>query len=91
MAKYKIYEYDVYKDPDGTYMINERYETGTAMIDIDDITDKELKQGLKRLFGLKRNIRLSSLNVDGDNDVITLDYVANGEVIPIGRLERDYE
>jgi len=91
MAKYKIYEYDVYKDVDGVYTVNEQYEVGTAMIDIDDITTKELKQGLKRLFGLKRNIRLSSLYVDGDDDVITLDYAANGETIPIGHLERDYE
>lgn len=89
MAKYKIYEYDIYRDIDGTYTVNERYNTGTAMIDIDDITTKELKQGLKRLFGLKRNIRLSSLSVDGDDDVITLDYAANGETIPIGHLERD--
>ncbi len=91
MAKYKIYEYDVYIDVDGTYMVNERYEIGTAMIDIESVTGKELKQGLKRLFNLKRNIQLSSLSVDGDDDVITLDYVANGETIPIGHLKRDYE
>ena len=91
MAKYKIYEYDVYKDVDGVYTVNEQYEVGTAMIDIESVTGKELKQGLKRLFNLKRNIQLSSLSVDGDDDVITLDYVANGETIPIGHLKRDYE
>ena len=86
MSKYAVFEYSAYKF-NGQYEIDNQYHTHDVEID-DEITIKELKRQLKKIFNLKPNIRLSSLQVDGDDSIIILDYATMRDYIPIGHLDK---
>ena len=83
---YRAYEYfDFYKDLDGSIIPNNQTEIGEVFID-DTIDIKTLKRYLKKLFGLKSNIRLNSLQVDWNLDIIIVEYVTRYGIVPIGYL-----
>ena len=83
---YRVYEYyDLWKE-EGQYIPNGQADLGVVAID-DAIDDKEFKRFIKRLFNLKRNIRLENLQIDGDLDIIIIDYVTKKHgAVPIGHL-----
>ena len=84
---YRVYEYyDLWKE-EGQYVANGQADLGVVAID-DAIDDKEFKRFIKRLFNLKRNIRLENLQIDWDLDVIIIDYVTKKYgAVPIGHLD----
>ena len=83
---WEVWEYtDVYRE-NKTWGVNDQCHTSDVYIDIDNMTDDELKRALKKLFGLKRSIRLKNLWVDGVETIITLDYIHKGESVPIGYI-----
>lgn len=84
---YRVYEYyDLWKE-EGQYISNGQADLGVVAID-DAIDDKEFKRFIKRLFNLKRNIRLENLQIDWDLDVIIIDYVTKKYgAVPIGHLD----
>ena len=83
---YRACEYfDLYKDLDGSIIPNNQTEIGEVFID-DTIDIKTLKRYLKKLFGLKSNIRLNSLQVDWSLDIIIVEYVTRYGIVPIGYL-----
>jgi len=86
MSKYAVFEYSAYKF-NGQYEIDNQYHTHDVEID-DEITIKELKRQLKKIFNLKPNIRLSSLQIDGDDSIIILYYATRRDYIPIGHLDK---
>ena len=83
---YRACEYfDFYKNLDGSIIPNNQTEIGEVFID-DTIDIKTLKRYLKKLFGLKSNIRLNSLQVDWSLDIIIVEYVTRYGIVPIGYL-----
>mgnify|MGYP001257684618 FL=1 len=84
---YRVYEYyDLWKE-EGQYIPNGQADLGVVAID-DTIDIKTLKRYLKKLFGLKSNIRLNNLWIDWDLDIIIIDYVTkNYGAVPIGHLD----
>ena len=82
---YRVYEYyDLWKE-EGQYIPNGQADLGVVAID-DTIDIKTLKRYLKKLFGLKSNIRLNSLQVDWSLDIIIVEYVTRYGIVPIGYL-----
>jgi len=84
---YRVYEYyDLWKE-EGQYIPNGQADLGVVAID-DTISEEELKRFIKKLYGLRRNIRLNNLWIDWDLDIIIIDYVTKKcGAVPIGHLD----
>lgn len=69
MSKYQLYSYDLICDGEkGNYSVNDIYRTGIVVEIPENITDKKLVKLLKREGIIKKNIRHSSIIIEGDSD-----------------------
>jgi hypothetical protein len=94
--RYDIITYDVWGNEREGYEVNAAYRAGNVDISLDMFlpsseSNLQLKREIKRIFGLNRNIRLSSLDLDYDYMTqdrprcIRIEYAPTG--FPIGELQ----
>ena len=66
MKKYKLYGYEVWKDAENSYYVNDIYSS-TIIIDLpDEPTDRQIIKALKDAEFLKKNFRYASFEIDGE-------------------------
>ena len=64
--KYEIISYDVWGNKKDGFEVNDAHHTGLEIEIADGATDKEIVQALKRAGFLKRGLRYSSIEIDGE-------------------------
>ena len=82
---YKACNYDVWGNKKEGYEVNDVYLVNSEVKIKKDISDNDLKREVKKIFDLKRNIRLSSIDIEGE-DIYTLYFNYNIDNYPIGEL-----
>lgn len=82
MARYRLYNYDVWGNEHDGFEVNDVYRTSTIVDIPDDANDETIIRILKAEGAIKRNIRFKSIEIDGE-----LEYSLYFTYRPTGRPE----
>ena len=66
MAKYEIYDYDVWGNPKDGYEVNDVYSTGIEIEIPDEATDEQIIKQLKNVGFLRKGLHARSFSIDGE-------------------------
>ena len=95
--KLTVRSYDVWGNPKEGYTVNDTYTDCDDLFIAEEIwlNESSLKRLCKKEFALKRNIRLSSISIEGDDKYSTFTYDPTGypigEFIVTKRIEEEGE
>lgn len=88
MVKFTAWTYDVWGNKRDGFEVNDRSKVGTFSCDLGTWkNERTLKQLAKDILGVKRNVRLSSISVDGDDMAAYFEY--EPDAYPLGEFVRE--
>lgn len=84
--KCSAYSYDVWGNKKDGFEVNDTFCISNELFISADVMefDDKLIRHMKKIFNIKRNVRIGSIAVSGDDKMITFDYSPEG--YPIGHL-----
>lgn len=85
--KFDLHTYDVWGNERDGFEVNDRYMRRDVIEVPDDATDADFILALKRAGWLKRNVRVSSIGIEGESDY-TLYFTHTPTGYPLFELER---
>lgn len=84
---YKIYDYDVWGNTKEGYYVNDVFATDFIVELPENATDLEIIKELKNIGFLGKYIRNKSIEIDGDSEVLYINYVTQKEgIYPVCEL-----
>jgi hypothetical protein len=87
--KYQIWSYELWKDSDNNYCVNNRFRDDVIILSFKTIkTDKGIIKALKKLGYIKKYFKFGNFIVDGENEYsLYVSYHSSKEYIPLFELE----
>lgn len=88
--KYRTYDafsYDVWGNDKDGYEVNGVYPEEKGIVIESGVSDDDIKRTAKKVFSLKPGIKLSSIEIDGEDDyTLYFNYSTSTKFIPIGEF-----